>query len=167
MSTLSSLIIIIMEENISSMEWKSTKWNQHFFLPDYLLSSLSCKADYLQNEDSDSRLFTFLFNSDSMILSYSPLKLLLWLVRNASQSQKALPLVWGWQAPASAFLGKQHQAQHNFWQQKTHLCWTRTVSWHLKGWFCGLSWTCVPVLPRHSGWLGTTCSVSCKKKQQK
>lgn len=71
-----------------------------------------------------------------------------------------------WQAQALAFLGKELQAQGNFWQQRAHLGWTLTGSWHLKVWFCGLSWAGAPVLPRHSDWLGTTCSVSCKRNSR-
>ena len=81
MPTLLLLITMITEEKliISSKEWKRAKWYQHFSFSgqEGLYSSLSLKADYLQTEGRESRLFVFLL--DSMILLLGPIKELLWL----------------------------------------------------------------------------------------
>lgn len=58
---------------------------------------LSLKVDYFQMEDRESRSFTFILNSLSDSSS-RPLSAALLTIRNASKSQKALPLVWEWQA---------------------------------------------------------------------
>ena len=63
-------------------------------------------------------------------------------------------------------LGEEPQAHCNLWQQRAHLGWTRTVSWHLEVGVCALSWVGVPGLPWHSDWLDTTCSVSCKRNRK-
>ena len=97
MPTLLLLITMITEEKliIPSMEWKRTRWYQHFSFSgqEGLYSSLSLKADYLLTEGRESRLFIFLL--DSMILLLAPIKELLWLQSDANECEKALPLVWG------------------------------------------------------------------------